>query len=165
MAIPKLLAAAAALLALTCVAPANAALRFAPEQAVQASNPFDVRIADVDNDGHRDLVYVHGFDQVRVAYGDAAGVFSRLTSYAFTNATATPDCPVRSAAGVDLDRDGVRDLIVSCDVTGALDNIRVRMGKPDGGFGPTLTSNFGSTSSAAREFEVGDFNNDRITDV
>ncbi|MFM9956720.1 MAG: FG-GAP-like repeat-containing protein [Phycisphaerales bacterium] len=71
-------------------------------------NPAGVAIADLNNDGRRDIALTNkGSDTVQIFYNTGNDDFAPPVSF------ATPDLPHAIAAG-DIDQDGDTDLVVTC---------------------------------------------------
>jgi hypothetical protein len=116
-------------------------------------DPIGLLSADLDADGHTDLVAIsQADDRIVVLLGRGDGSFLRGDSY------ATGDGPWRGVAA-DFDGDGHTDLAV----TGFYDGIGVFMGNGDGTFGPR--SDYGDPSFSRYYVGVGDFNEDDELDL
>jgi hypothetical protein len=97
--------------------------------------PYAPVVADLDGDGHQDLVVANGLnDTVSVTMGDGSG------ELASPSTVATGSAPYSLAVG-DLDEDGDQD-VVSGNI--GADTVSVLLGNGSGGFG------------AATSFAVGD---------
>jgi hypothetical protein len=124
-----------------------------------------ITVADVDADGHPDLVIGNLItDTVDIRYGDGHGGFSAPTSLSFPNlynndSTLWPVAPKVA----DLNGDGRPDLVVAFENA---DQIGVRLGQAGGGFGPP-TNYFMDIGSAVgpQDLALVDLNHDGHLDV
>jgi hypothetical protein len=94
---------------------------FAAAQAVSAGmHPQSVAAADVDGDGHVDLVVADSLSEstIEVLHGDGAGGFATAMVY---TVGAEPD----AVGAYDLNNDGVNDVVVA---NSASDNVTVILG-------------------------------------
>ena len=71
---------------------------------LEVRDPYGVKVADFDGDGHDDLAFLSG-PKVIVRYGDGTGAFSPRTAFNI-------DAPLGDLAVGDLDYDGRADLVV-----------------------------------------------------
>jgi hypothetical protein len=117
--------------------------------------PYDVKLADIDLDGHPDLVTANnGSNNFTILLGHGDGTFTRAGSY---NMFSTG--PTSLAIG-DLTGDGLPEVIVACNA-----NTRViALRNLGGGVFGTPTANF-SVSSKPQGVQVLDLNGDGHNDL
>jgi hypothetical protein len=141
-------------------------LSFSPLPPVgDAGNPSGITVADVDADGHPDLVSGNlQTDTVDIRYGDGHGGFSAPVSLSFPNlynndSTLWPIAPQVA----DLNGDGRPDLVVAFE---NVDQIGVRLGQASGGFAPA-TNYFMTIGTAVgpQDLALADLNHDGHLDV
>jgi len=119
--------------------------------------PASMTSADLNNDGNPDLVSINNDgtnSSVTVFLGNADGSYQNGNTYQLTgNATF--------GAVADLNKDGVPDIFV---VVG--NSFAILIGKGDGTFNmPSIVTPAGGSYSYSNTFALGDFNNDKATDV
>jgi hypothetical protein len=141
-----------------CVLLASADIRARPwfPQPIkwQPSDALGFAVADLNNDGHMDVV-VPGkdFQEVRVHLGNGDGSFTTLDDF------SSDDGPI-DAAVADFDDDGILDLALA-KLDGALS---VALGNGDGTFGPEADYAPGQFPQMT-SVSVGDFNGDNVPDL
>jgi hypothetical protein len=118
------------------------------------SDAMGIAAADVNNDGHMDLV-VPGkdFHEIRIHLGNGDGSFTTLDDF------FSDDGPI-DAAVADFDNDGNPDLALA-KLDGALS---ILMGNGDGTFGPE-TDYAPGPYAQLYSVSVGDFNGDDVPDL
>ena len=109
------------------------------------SAPYSVAVADVNGDGHPDLLIADQGGGVDVLLGDGLGSFA-TTSY--NDAGSNPI----SVAVADVNGDGHSDLVVA-DVTGGVD---VLLGNGSGGFAAAISYAAGSNPTSVAVADVND---------
>lgn len=115
------------------------------------SDPRFIKGADVDRDGHLDLVVAHGADRaVHVLLGRGDGSFAR------TVITPTSE-PVTGLLGADFDLDQRIDLAV---LQARMAAVQIVSGRGDGSFGTAR-----SYSTASGALTAADFNRDGRPDL
>lgn len=116
----------------------------APNYAV-GGNPLYLAVADVNGDGHPDIVVANSADNdVGVLLNSGTGTFSAQVVF---GAGTTPDC----VALADVNGDGILDILVA----NSIDNsVGVLLGKGNGAFGTQIVTSLGSsqTSSSGSQF-------------
>jgi hypothetical protein len=126
---------------------------FQPEKRyVAGKNPQSLVAADLNGDGHLDLVIADRANQVSVLLGNGDATFQPERRY------AVGDSPVYMAVG-DFNGDGIPDLAVSN--YGSKD-ISTLQGNGDGTFRPEVRVAVGTAPVA---IVTGDFNGDHILDL
>jgi flagellin-like hook-associated protein FlgL len=127
----------------------NAGVQYSPSNLAR-----QVRIADLNGDGHLDLVNsVWGATSSVVAsFGNGDGTFKAGISYSTTAQTHD----LRLA---DFNNDGIIDVAVSTESSQA---VNVLLGNSDGSF---RAGNVIDVGSNAGHLEVGDFNDDGVLDI
>jgi hypothetical protein len=124
--------------------------------------PFAIVAADFNRDGIPDLAIPNQDGTLTVLIGSGAGTFTSVANPEYSSANyANTDVSfyTQSIASADFNRDGIPDLAVVNQATGA---VAVLLGVGDGTFtvGPTL-----STSSPSTAVLSADFNGDGIPDL
>jgi hypothetical protein len=112
-----------------------------------------VAIADLDNDGKRDLAVTNG-NQVSVLLGDGLGGFAAAVDYDTGNGSFP-----WGVAVADFNDDGRRDLVTANVGTS---NVSVLLGDGAGAFAAAVDYD---VTSGPQGLAVGDFNDDGETDV
>jgi hypothetical protein len=124
---------------------------FGPPHTYPAgTGPESVVVADVNGDGHPDLVVGNGSKELSVLLGNGDGTFQAPRN------SAIPDYPKSLVTG-DFNNDGFPDLAIR----GAND-LYVLLGNGDGTFQPAVKY---STDGAPRGLVVGDLNGDGQLDL
>ncbi len=119
----------------------------------------DLETADVNGDGILDLVGAQS-GSVEVYLGRGDGSFDNRRTYstgaAFVGATG------RAMGLADFDGDGDVDLILP---SGGATSVHIHWNDGDGNFSQSTTRAFSGSAQAIYGLELGDFNNDGLTDV
>ncbi|MFC1700184.1 FG-GAP-like repeat-containing protein, partial [Patescibacteria group bacterium] len=118
------------------------------------SDPRDINVGDLNNDGYDDLVSANRYDNtVSVYINDGDGTFASQVNY---NSGSDP----RSVSIGDVDHDGYKDLVVANEDS---NNISVFINDGDGTFDGGKTDY--TTDTSPEGVELGDLNNDGYLDV
>ncbi len=126
-------------------------------RACSANFPFDVAVADFNEDGKPDLATANGnSDNLSVVPGNGDGTFG----YATILGLAGADFP-QGLAAADLNTDGHADLAVAASFS---HNVSVLLGHGDGSFGAPSTLGIG-TGQFPGDVTVADFNQDGNPDL
>jgi len=136
-----------------------------PDQAV-AGAPYNLDVGDLNNDGRLDLVIVDdGQDKILINTGNGTDGFANFTSYTIS---ASPSEFGNAVRIVDLDNDGLRDVIV-CDVDADLGPFCPSSGRTTkiyrntGVVGSTMLSNQSTilpTAAISSVFDIATFDID-----
>jgi hypothetical protein len=122
----------------------------------QPTEPMGIAAADLNNDGHVDVVGIGRIDgEVRIHLGNGDGSFTTLDDF------FTDDYPF-DVAVEDFDGDGNQDLAIA--KFGDFAGISVLLGNGDGTFGPETDYAPGSFLQLW-SVAVGDFNGDGVPDL
>ena len=122
----------------------------------QPSEAMGIAAADLNNDGHMDVVGLGRLDgEVRIHLGDGDGSFTALDDF------YSDDYPFDIAVE-DFDDDGKQDLALA--KFGGVSGISVLLGNGDGTFGPETDYAPGSFMQLY-SVSVGDFNGDGVPDL
>ncbi|MGE5192703.1 MAG: FG-GAP-like repeat-containing protein [Deltaproteobacteria bacterium] len=134
----------------------------------------DVDVADLNSDGHLDLIAGSAFNNyVRVLLGDGDGTFQPAQTAATFTVGGLPAEVVAQAVG-DVNGDGVPDLVAASqqvwggstgydEYTWVESYIRADLGNGDGTFSPGTTYSIGLGSAQA--VELADFDGDNQLDI
>jgi hypothetical protein len=112
-------------------------------------------VADIDNDGHVDLIGISA-NYVRISYLDGAETFTGDTSYLISLNTVS-DCDT-----TDLNHDGYEDIVGTARGNISTEEIFILMSDSIGRFTLTYTA---TGAQGAYELALGDFDNDGYTDA
>jgi hypothetical protein len=163
MPVPKHIPARAFVVAATLAllpATAGAALRFRAPSQIFATGPIptSVAIADLDGDGHPDLVVTNSgtyagarISSISILRGRGDGTFGDRTDIAVGYAP-------QAVVAADLDRDGTPDLAIA----NAVGGISVMRGLGGGRFAPATEITLGTT---LHSLKAVDMNNDGVLDL
>ena len=125
--------------------------RSAAPYAVGAE-PVAVTLADVDGDGHPDIITANADDTVSILLNKGDGTFGAAEAF------HVGPGPIKLAVA-DLDGDGHADIVT---VGGSADDISVIMGKGHGSFG---THHEYPTGAGPAALAIGDLDGDGVPDV
>lgn len=112
--------------------------------------------ADLNNDGHADLLMVVNANSLLAFYGDGKGGFSAPQ-------TIIETASLSAITTADFNRDGKTDLLLSGSqaLPGKMDRLVSFLPGTDTGFGPTQSASIPTTSNGSfRQLEPGDFDHD-----
>lgn len=140
----------------------QAAPTYSPSRVLQSNS---AAMADLNGDGKTDLVVTDYFGAVDVLLGQGGGTFLAPKTYASGGFSA------QAVTIADVNRDGIRDLVVAnqcagnsdCSNTAANGSVGVLLGNADGSFQPTQT--YDSGGRFANSVAVADVNGDGIRDL
>lgn len=128
--------------------------------ATVSVNSADGHIADVNNDGHADIVLTGGASgttSFNVALSDGAGGYGAISTY------TTGTNPFSSLA--DVNSDGYLDFIASGMSDSGELAIKVNLNRGDGTFDAPVSYNSGQTGVSQTTIGVGDLNGDGANDI
>lgn len=122
-----------------------------------ADGIWDVNLADVDGDGHIDILAVSYFDNTVAWYKNDGNATPSFSQQILSSTFSTP----RSIVSGDLDTDGDLDIIVA-----SPSDDRISWFENDGATPPTFTQNtITTTADGIRDITIGDLDNDGDLDV
>jgi len=112
-------------------------------------------MADLNNDGHLDVISITGGNQIGIQLGAGDGTFKGLAGFT----TYSGNFGDRSILAKDFNGDGKLDLM---SVDGVGQTISILIGTGTGSFGSAISYSVGA---GGQEASTGDFDNDGDTDV
>jgi hypothetical protein len=137
----------------------NPGIFFSPSRYTVGSDPWEIEIADVDNDGMNDIVVANtNSDNISVLFQDISqpGIFTKATNYACGKS------PYSAVIG-DLNGDGMPD-IVTTSSTDKDRSVSIFFQDPDTPRSFPQTINL-STGHSASSVAIGDLNQDGLVDI
>lgn len=125
------------------------------------SDPWGVKVADVNNDGTLDLVVTNsGSNKVVVLLHNASGTFAPFVAY---DGDPDPFAGLQDVEVKDVNADGYADIVTA---NYAANSVGILLNKKDGTFRPMVSyPTLGSLPEAASFVAVGDVNNDGYPDL
>jgi hypothetical protein len=124
----------------------------AKSYATGIANTFSLAVADFDSDGKQDLALAAG-STIQLVLGNGDGTFRAGQIFSLGNLNS-----ISIAAG-DFNSDGKSDLVIA---GGSAAGVSVLLGNGNGTFQPAQTY---SSGGSAQLVEIGDFDNDGISDL
>ena len=93
---------------------------FAASSLVVGADPGSLSIADIDDDGDKDLVVPIGVGELRIALGDGTGAFPEVVPLEGSEFTLPVPFGTNASAFADINGDGLADLLMSSHYTSYL---------------------------------------------
>lgn len=136
------------------------------------TDPIAVAVADVNRDGHPDLVYVdakYNGGALHVLTGSGIGTFRRAQDVPLPAGVCYSNTLCYINIG-DINGDGIPDIVLNAAPTGAKTTgsaVAALIGNGDGTFQPPIISTFSTTNSVSTpgEIGIGDINADGAADL
>lgn len=136
------------------------------------TDPLAVTMADVNGDGHPDILYVeanYSGGALHVLTGSGAGTFQRKQDVPLPPGVCYPVCYINLG---DINGDGIPDIVLNATVTGTNASggaVAALLGNGDGTFQSpivsTFTTSYYSALTATGRIGIGDVNEDGAADL